>query len=343
VSTAATGPSAGVTIFSAAAPVAQIENTSPEPVEKPITDVVESTFTFASSPAAVKTLDTFEKTSKNVAEDYLIDNSDILGITVYPSDELSREVVVQPDGNITFPLIGAVQAKGLTVKKLEAKMAQSLSRYVSSPQISITVKQFSRRQVFITGEVKGVGAYNYKDNLRLLEFISSIGGFNDTANRTEVKIYRGPPTQRQIHLVNVAEIVKTGDFSKDFMLEPGDIIEVQKGQAKISILGDIRSPGYYDYKENMKLIDLVSLAGGFNDSAKITEVSIIHQINDNERTTKSVNFKKILSGKDKDAPLYSGDTVYFPKGKMESANYFVNTILPWLTLITLVIAIKGGI
>lgn len=284
-----------------------------------------------------------EKTNKSVADDYKIENSDILGVTIYPADELSREVVVQPDGNIPFPLIGAIQAKGLTIKQLENNLSSELGRYISSPQVSITVKQFSRRQIFITGEVKGVGAYSYKENLRLMEFISSIGGFTDAANRKEVKIYRGLSTKRQVHLVDVEDLIKSGDFTKDFLLEPGDIIEVQKGQPRIAILGEIKVPGYYDYKENMHLVDLVSSAGGFTDNAKITDVSIIHPSPDNKMTVVKVNLKKILSGKDRDVAVLSGDTVFFPKGTVASGSLFITNIMPWITLLTLVFAVRGGI
>ena len=176
-----------------------------------------------------------------------------------------------------------------------------------------------------------------------MEFISSIGGFTDAANRKEVKIYRGPPTKRQVHLVDVEDLIKSGDFTKDFLLEPGDIIEVQKGQPRIAILGEIKVPGYYDYKENMHLVDLVSSAGGFTDNAKITDVSIIHPSPDNKMTVVKVNLKKILSGKDRDVAVLSGDTVFFPKGTVASGSLFITNIMPWITLLTLVFAVRGGI
>ena len=314
---------------------------------EPATTVLVPSVAVSSSPAAqpelAMTPSAPDKIVKNTNGDYHIENGDILGVVIYPADELSREVIVQPDGSMPFPLIGSARAKGLTVKQLETSLGQELGRYIAAPQVTITIKQFISRQLFITGEVKGVGAYNFKENLRLMEFISSIGGFTDSANRREVKIYRGPPTKRQTYTVNVEELVKSGDFSKDFLLEPGDIIEVQKGQAKIAILGDIRNPGYYDYKENMHLIELVSLAGGFTDSAKITDVSVIHQGGESNAPVMKVNLKKILSGSQKDVLVQSGDTVYVPKGKLESAGWFLNNILPWLTLVSLIFVIRAGI
>ena len=287
--------------------------------------------------------ETPDKTTKPVSKDYQIENGDILGITIYPADELSRESIVQEDGNIPFPLIGSAHAKGLTAKQLEEGLAQSLGRFISTPQVTVTIKMFSRRQIFVTGEVKSVGAFNYKENLRLMEFISSLGGFSDSADRKAVKIYRGPPTKRQTHIVNVEELIKSGDFSKDFLLEPGDIIEVQKGQPKIAVLGEIRSAGYYDYRENMMLVELISLAGGFTDNAKIKSVSIIHTGQDNRQSVSKVDLNKILSGKQKDIPVQSGDTIYIPKGNLASANWFLSNILPWLSLFSVLLLVRVGL
>jgi polysaccharide biosynthesis/export protein len=277
------------------------------------------------------------------SNDYLIDSGDVLSITVYPADELSREAIVQMDGSISMPLIGNVEAKGTTPKKLEDKLEDSFRKFITKPQVSISMRQFSRRQVFITGEVRSVGAYPYKDNLHLMEFISQTGGFTESANRREVKVYRGPATKRQISTLDVETLVKTGDFTKDFLLEPGDIIEVPKGAAKVAILGDVRSPGYYDFREKLHLLEFVSLAGGFTESANITKVSIIRDAGGKDKKTEKVDMNKILTGKDKDVEIRSGDTVYIPKKNMAAASGFVNNVLPWLSLIALIIVIKGGI
>lgn len=306
-------------------------------------------------PAAPETDEKVEKsTSTNnaaaqqiaktdIATTYHIEPGDVLSISVYPADELSREVVVQQDGRITFPLLGSQEAKGTTPEQLGEAMSKNLGRYIAAPQVSVTVRQFSRRQVFITGEVHSVGAYSYKENMRLLEFISSSGGFTENADRREVKIYRGPPTKRRIHTVNVDEIMHSGDFSKDFLLEPGDIIEISKGRIRVAVLGDVHTPGYYDYKENMQLIELISLAGGFNDSANISGVNILHPAPEGKQTVTKANLKKILTGTTQDVVVMSGDTVYVPKKSIASAGWFMSNILPWISLVSLVFVIRAGI
>lgn len=275
-------------------------------------------------------------------DSYTIDTGDILSVTVYPTEELSRDVVVQKDGTITMPLAGAVQARGLTTRRLERGIARALGKYVTNPQVTVTVKQFNRHQLLITGEVRSVGAFAYRENMRLMEFISAAGGFTDTANRREIKVFRGLPASRQVHTVDVESLIRTGDFSRDFILKPGDIIEVPKGQSRISILGDVYSPGYFDHRENMRLADLMSQAGGFKETANIKAVTIIRAEGAEQGRTEKVNLKKILSGAQKDITLNSGDTVYVPRRALASSNLFTNSVLPWLTLLSLVVIISGG-
>jgi len=270
---------------------------------------------------------------------YRIETADILGITVSPADELSREVVVQFDGTIPFPLIGTANAKGLTPRQLEDNLKQSLARFISNPQITVTIKQFSRRQIFVTGEVHSVGSFSFRENLRLMEFISSLGGFNDNANRREIKVYRGSTDKRNVITVNVEETIRSGDFSKDFLLQPGDIVEVPEGRLRIAILGDVRNPGYLDYKENMQLLELISQVGGFTETAQIAKISILREEKNGEKKVTFVNLKDILSGKSPDVPVRHGDTVYVPRRGIATANWFLSNIMPWLSLISLVLVI----
>lgn len=281
-------------------------------------------------------------TASASSDSYTIDTGDILSVAVYPTEELSRDVVVQKDGSITMPLAGAVPARGLTTRRLERSIARALGKYVANPQVTITVKQFNRHQLLITGEVRSVGAFDYRENMRLMEFISAAGGFTDAANRREIKVFRGSPASRQVHIVDVEALIRSGDFSRDFVLQPGDIIEVPKGKSRISILGDVHAPGYFDFQEHMRLADLMSQAGGFKETANIKAVTIIRADGTEQGRTEKVNLKKILSGKQKDVTLNSGDTVYVPRRALASSNLFTNSVLPWLTLLSLVVIISGG-
>jgi protein involved in polysaccharide export with SLBB domain len=292
----------------------------------------------AVKPAVEAPQDPLKKSSSST---YMVEVGDILGITISPADELSREVVVQPEGTIELPLVGIKKAKDLTLDQLTENLTKAFSKYLSNPKVQVSIRQFSKRQIFITGETKAVGAYEYKENLHLLEFISSLGGFNEDANRREIKVYRGPSTKKETHIVNVEDIIKSGDFSKDFLLETGDIIEVSKAYNKICVLGAIARQGYYEYHDNYHLLELVSEAGGFSEDASISDINLIRLKQDKTKVVSHVNLTKILAGKEDDVLVQSGDTIYIPKRNIAKAGWFASNILPWLTAIALIFTIKG--
>lgn len=284
------------------------------------------------------------KEHPSFSQQYKFEPGDVLAITVYPAEELSRQLVILPDGKLPFPLIGNLEARGLTPDQLEKSMTKKLSKYIADPTVSISIKKFSRRQVFITGQVRRAGAFPYKEDLRLMEFISSLGGFIKNANRKEIKVHRGPPDKRQVHTVNLDQIIESGDFSNDFLLEPGDIVEVDKSHDKVVILGALN--GNYDYIEGYRLMELISKAGGIKNEAKISKVTITRTRNmENKPITKQVlkiNLKNVLEGDEQDIELHSGDIIYIPKKSIARANWFVKDVAPWLSLLTLFYAARDG-
>ena len=277
--------------------------------------------------------------SEKEKEGYRIEQGDVLSIFVQPADELSRETIVLQDGTIDFPLIGNVKAKGLTAKELSKVIEQGLSLYVTKPSVSVRVKYFSRRQVFVMGEVLRPGAYEYRENLRLFDLITTAGGFTQFSGTKNIKVHRGEPQDRKTINVDLDEILKSGDLSKDFILEPGDIVEVPRQPKKISVIGEVRTPGNYDWKENMFVLDAVSVAGGPGDLAKLGSVKVFRETG-TSRKTFEVNLKKVMSGNTQlDKKLEPGDIVFVPKKTLASGQWFVNTVLPWLSLISLVLVI----
>lgn len=273
---------------------------------------------------------------------YKIEPGDVLYVTVSPADEITREVTVNPGGEISLPLAGVVRAAGLTPGRLAEDIKRALLKYITNPDVSVTVRQYARRTIFITGELKNTGGYVYKENMRLLELISQAGGFTDRADRKNVKILRGEGSGRKTFRVDVEELARSGDFSKDFELAPGDIVEVAAGFKKISVLGDVRNPGNYDYREGLKVVEAVSIAGGFLDTARIKEVSVLRKQGADTKSF-TVDLDAILKGGKSDFALSPEDTIYIPRKTISSAVWWVTNIMPWLSLISIVIIIRGGL
>lgn len=152
---------------------------------------------------------------------------DVLGISVFPGEEYSREVTVQPDGKIQMPLIGTVMARGQTVESLQALLEKRLSRYLDKPQVTINVRRFSGRKISIIGEVRSPGYYDFRDGMTLLELVSLAGGLGPDARAARVKILRTGEDKSRSFTVNF-QAVLDGDLSRDPLIAPGDTIFIPK-------------------------------------------------------------------------------------------------------------------
>ncbi len=271
-------------------------------------------------------------------EKYKISSGDVLFIRIFPSEELSTEVIVTPDGKIVLPLIGALKAEGLTTKELKKNIENSLSVYISNPKVNIVVKYFSKKQIFIMGEIKNPGGYQYKEGLKLLELISQAGGVTAYAGVRNIKVYRGEKEKQEIITVNLEEIFS--DTSKDVLLQPADIVEVPRQPKSISVIGAVAQSGSFDWYEGIDILKAISLARGHTDIASLSNVKIFREKTPTEKEVILVDINKLLKGDlTKNVFLQPGDVVYVPRKFLVTGQWFVNTVLPWLTLITTILVL----
>ena len=124
-------------------------------------------------------------------EDYVIGPSDILAIRVWRNPELSVEQVpVRPDGKISSPLAGEVEAAGLTSKQLEESLTKALSVYVTAPHVSVIVLKMNSRHVSVEGQVQHPGVIPLETDMRVVDAITMAGGFTPFADRKRIKVIR---------------------------------------------------------------------------------------------------------------------------------------------------------
>lgn len=163
-------------------------------------------------------------------QDYRINVKDILEIKVYPDEELHRELTVGSKGTINFPLLGEVQAEGLSVSNLERKLTTLLAKdYLVYPQVHIRVKQYHSMTVSMIGEVNRPGPYKLESEegeTTLLEAIAMAGGFSNVANIKKIKIIRIEGGEKKVYRINAEDIIK--GKKKDFPLQANDIIVVEQ-------------------------------------------------------------------------------------------------------------------
>jgi len=165
------------------------------------------------------------------AQEYRIGPSDLLDIKVFQADELSREVRVDAQGNISLPLLGNVAAAGLTQMELEKKLASLMSKnLLQNPQVSIFLKEQTAQRVTVEGEVTKPGVYPLAGSMTVLQSIAQAQGLTVLASADKVMLLRSTNGQAQAYLVNVDAIRK--GLAPDPYVRNDDRIVVQRSDGR---------------------------------------------------------------------------------------------------------------
>lgn len=154
---------------------------------------------------------------------FLLGPEDVLEITVWKNPDLSRITAIRPDGLISMPIIGDVQASGLTADALAHRIADRLKQFVAgSPAVSVSVKELNSYFVFVLGEVSKPGKYQVKSYVTLLQAVSMAGGFTEFAKKNRLRVVRS--SYNGDHKIHEMRIPVRYDDLLAGNGEPGNII-----------------------------------------------------------------------------------------------------------------------
>ncbi len=157
---------------------------------------------------------------------YVIGIPDLLLITVWKNPELSTQVPVRSDGKISVPLLDDIQAEGLTPEELKEVISESLSEYITAPDVTVTVLQDHSRAVTVVGGLLRSGSVRISRETRVLEAIAAMGGFTTWANRNDVRILRPTPSGIVSYRFDFGAYMADKAPDSNIVLEPGDTIVV---------------------------------------------------------------------------------------------------------------------
>jgi polysaccharide export outer membrane protein len=175
-------------------------------------------------PGALKT----EKDALIVTPDYYIGPEDILEIIVWRNADLSKEVTVRPDGRISLPLIGDIEANGLTPAGLTARIADRLKQFKETPTVSVIIRNVNSYTIYVLGEVTKPGRYPLQSKTTLLQAITMAGGFTQTAARDQLVVFRlreGKNSEEKLKASYYDIVMKDGN-KQNVLLKPGDTIVI---------------------------------------------------------------------------------------------------------------------
>jgi polysaccharide export outer membrane protein len=154
---------------------------------------------------------------------YLVGPEDLLFIKVWREPDFTLPVAVRPDGKITMPLIGEVQAAGETPLQLTKTLAELLAKYLNNPEVNVFVTEVRSKKFYINGEVERTGSFPLVTPTRILEALSHAGGFRDFANTKKIRILRG----EKVYYFNYREVTNGKRLEQNIYLESGDQIIIR--------------------------------------------------------------------------------------------------------------------
>lgn len=164
--------------------------------------------------------------SQNVNENYVIGRDDVLSINVWKEPEISRVVEVRPDGKISLPLVGELQASGLQPIELQKQISDHLKSYVSNPEVTVIVQEVRSQKFNVIGEVARPGTYPLSKPMTVLDGLALAGGFRDFAKEKKIYVLRKQASGEVRLPFNYKKVVKGQNQSQNIALESGDTIVV---------------------------------------------------------------------------------------------------------------------
>ncbi len=165
--------------------------------------------------------------TKSESGEYVIGLEDVLAVNVWKEPELSlKEVVVRPDGKISLPLVGDIQASGLTSMQLQDRISEKLKEFVASPNVTVSVLKVVSHSVSIVGEVRTPGTYVLGAPETVVELLARAGGLTEYANKKDISVIRKENGRTLQFRVNYKDIIKGKNLQQNILLKNGDIVLV---------------------------------------------------------------------------------------------------------------------
>jgi len=220
------------------------------------------------------------------AADYRLGSGDRVKITVFDHPELLLETLIDEQGKINFPLIGAVPVAGETAATAQMRIALALEKgeFLKRAQVNLIVEKYRSQQVSVLGEVKNPGKYSLEAPSTVTDLLAMAGGITNTGSDNIVLIHRqqnGPPQQVKIDL---RALYQDKQFAQDQQVRGGDSIFVPR-EPLFYIYGEVQKPGAYRLERNMTIMQALSVGGGITPRGTQRSIQIRRRSEDGKATS----------------------------------------------------------
>lgn len=295
-----------------------------------------------------------EPPKAEVASGYRLGPDDVIAVKVLDLEDTSNDSIrIDPGGQISLPLLGRVNAGGLTVAMLEKELASRLKTYIHEPVVAVSIVEYRSQPVSVIGAVGQAGIHQLEGRKSLIEVLAKAGGLRPEAGDT-VKITRqidwgliplpsaemDPTGQFSVAEVSLRSIMQATSPAENIRILPNDVITVPRA-ALVYIVGEVNKPGGFTLQERGSITGLqaLAMAEGFTTTASPQNALIIRQPHDAERVEIPVNLREVLQGKSKDVELLPDDILFVPTNVAKSA--FVKVLQTAIQAATSAVIYRG--
>jgi polysaccharide biosynthesis/export protein len=163
-------------------------------------------------------------TAPAVDPGYRLGAEDVLLISVWKDEQLTREVVVRPDGMFSFPLVGDIQAEDRTVDEIRTDLVKRLMKYIPNPNVSAAVTKVLSYKIYVVGRVNKPGEYLIGHYTDVLQALSLAGGLTPFASENDIKVIRRLKGQQKVFLFRYGDVRKGQELEQNILLQRGDSV-----------------------------------------------------------------------------------------------------------------------
>jgi polysaccharide export outer membrane protein len=240
---------------------------------------------------------------------YIVGIGDILEIQVWDNKDLNQTVFVRPDGKVSLPLVGEIQAAGKTVLQLQSLLNDAYSKTVKSASVTVIVKEIKSRPVYFIGGFVKPGVEQLTRDMTLLSAISTVGGLLPTADGENGFILR----EGKRIPVDFTRLIQKGDVSQNIPLQVGDSVVAPVADL-VYIHGEVKTPGAIKSTSDLTVLRAISQVGGVTPLGAKGRVEILRgQGEKKERIVVDVDKMMGSPNDHPDVRLKPGDIIFVPQ------------------------------
>jgi polysaccharide export outer membrane protein len=246
-------------------------------------------------------------------KEYVIGVADVIAVSVLDNRELDAVTSVNPGGKIALPLIGEVQAAGLTAAELTKFLTEQYTKKVKAPLVTVSLREVNSYRIYFVGKVARPGMYTSRSEITVLQAISMAGGILDGVDLAQAYVARG----KERVPVDFVRLMRQGDLTQNVTLSPDDTIVLPDNpQHVIYVMGEVKQPGMLPFvkERNWTAIKAVAAVGGFSQYAARSRSYLIRE-EGGRRLTIPIDFNDLMRNPEaaKDVSLSPGDILVIPQ------------------------------